>query len=85
LKRRHLLELGRFRCQPLEQWEREHAPAVLRSALHTAVVAVADAVEARGVANRQGPQHHGVDQRENGRGAADAQRERENGGGGEHA
>ena len=45
LKGRQLLELRHFGPDTLEQREREHAPAVLRAALHAAVVPVADAVE----------------------------------------
>ena len=80
-----LFELRQLGLQPLEQREREHAPAILRPALHAAVVAVADAVEARRIGDRQRPQHHGVDQREDGGGAADAERERQDGGGREDA
>ena len=47
LKRRDLFELRHLGLQPLEQRKREHPPAILRAALHAAVVAVADAVEAR--------------------------------------
>ena len=69
---------GQLGLQPLEQRKREHAPAILRAALHAAVVAVADAVEARRIADRQRAQHHRVDEREDGRRAADAERERQN-------
>src|SRR5262249_27860890 len=82
---RQLFEFRRFGLQPLEQRKRKHAPALLRSALDAAVVAVADAIERGRIADRQRPQHDRVNQREDGRGAADAQRERENGGDREHA
>ncbi len=77
LKRRDLLELGHLALQPLVQRIREHPPAFLRAALHAAVGAVADPVEARRVADRERTQHHGMDQREDGGGAADAERQRE--------
>ena len=76
---------GDFGLDALEQREREHAPAILRAALHAAVVAVADPVEPRRVAHRQRLQHHRMDEREDGRGAADAERQRQDGGGGEDA
>ena len=77
LKGRDLFELRQLGLQPLEQRKREHPPAILRAALHAAGVAVADAVEARGVADRQRAQHDRVDEREDGRGAANAERERQ--------
>ena len=85
LKRRELFELRQVLLQPFEQREREHPPAILGSALDAAVVAVADAVEARGVADGQRLQHDGMDEREDGRGAADAQRERQHRRDREHA
>src|SRR5262245_16852340 len=45
LERSQLFELRRFCSEALEERVREHAPAILRSALDAAVVAVADAVE----------------------------------------
>src|SRR5207247_3748405 len=57
----------------------EHAPAILRSTLDAAVVAVADAVEAFRVGDRERPQHDRVDQREDRGRAADAERERQDG------
>ena len=77
------LEFRRRRLDLLVEGIREHAPAVLRAARHAAVGAVADAVEAGRVDHRQRLQHHRVDEAEDGRGAADAQRQREHGGHGE--
>ena len=85
LKGRELLELRYFGLDSLEQREREHAPAVLRAALHAAVVAVADAVQPGGVAHRQRLQHHRMNEREDSRGAADPDGEREDGRGREGA
>ena len=85
LKRGDLLELRQLGLQPLEQRKREHPPAILRAALHAAGVAVADAVEAGRIADRQRAQHDRVDQREDGCGAADAEGERQHRGGGEDA
>ncbi len=75
---RDRLEFRRLGLEPLEQRKREHPPAILWAALHAAVGAVADAVQARRVADGQRAQHDSVDERENGRGAANAQRERQN-------
>ena len=83
LERRELLELRQLGLQPFEERKREHAPAILRAALDAAGVAVADAIQARGIADGQRPQHDSVDQREDGRGAADSQRERQDRGDGE--
>ena len=47
LERGDLLELGQLGLQPLEEREREHAPAILRPALDAAGVAVANAIETR--------------------------------------
>ena len=76
---------GSVGLQPLEERIREHAPAILGAALDAAVVAVADAVEPGRIADRQRLQHHGVDQREDGGGAADAERQRQHRRGGEDA
>ena len=70
---------GASRFEPFEERVREHAPAILRSALDAAVVAVADAVEARRVGDRQRAQHDRVDEREDRGRAADAERERQDG------
>ena len=85
LEGRQLLELRQVGLQPLEQRIREHAPAILGAALHAAVVAVADAVEPGRVADRQRPQHHRVDQREDRGRAADADGQRQHRGDGEDA
>ncbi len=84
LERGHLVELGRLGFQPLEERVGVHAPAVLRSALDAAVVPVANAVQQRGIGDRQRPQHHGVDQREDRRRAADAEGQRGHGRDREH-
>jgi hypothetical protein len=85
LERREFLELGQVRLQALEQWIREHAPAILRTTLDAAAVAVADPIEPRGIADRQRSQHDRVDEREDRRRAADAERQRQNRGDGEDA
>ena len=56
-----------------------HAPAILRPAFHAAVVAFADPVQPGRIGDRQRPEHHGMDERENRRGAADAERQRQDG------
>jgi hypothetical protein len=80
LKCREFFELRQLRLQALEQREREHPPAILRTALYAARRAVADAIKARRIADRQRAQHHRVQQRENGCRAADAERERQDSG-----
>src|SRR5262249_3791230 len=71
-----LFELGRRLFEAFEEREREHAPAILRSALDAAVVAVADPVEAFRIGNRERAQHDLVNQREDRGRAADAERKR---------
>src|SRR5216684_3917076 len=83
LEGRQLLELGRFGFEAFEERVREHAPAILRSALDAAVVAVADAVEALRVGDRERAQHDRVDQCEDRGRAAYAERERQDGRGSE--
>ena len=78
-----LFELGRFGFEAFEERVREHAPAILRSALDAAVVAVADAVEAFRVGDRERAQHDRVDQCEDRGRAADTERERQDGRGSE--
>jgi len=77
LERRERFELRQRGLQPLEQRKRHHSPAVLGSPLHAARVAVADTVEAGGVRHRERAEHDGVDQREDGRRAANTERQRE--------
>ncbi len=77
LKRGQLLELGCLGFETFEQRKGEHPPAILRTALDAAVVAVADAIQGCRVGDREGLEHHGVDQRENRGRSADAQRESE--------
>src|SRR5205814_3649830 len=62
-----------------EEGIREHAPAILRPALDAAVVAVADAVEAFRLGDRERAQHDRVDQREDRGRAPDTERERQDG------
>ena len=81
LERRHFFELRHLRLQALEQRERDHPPAILWPALYAAGVAIADAVEACRIADRQRAQHHRVDEREDGRGATDAECQRQHCGG----
>src|SRR5262245_30560298 len=76
---RQLFELGRFGFETFEERIREHAPAVLRSALDAAVVAVADTVEAFRVGDRERAEHDRVDQCEDRGRAADTERERQDG------
>ncbi len=59
------------------------APFVLSAAFDAAVVAGADAVEAGGVGNGEGLEHHRVDEGEDGRRGADAEGKGEHGGKGE--
>src|SRR5262249_34310770 len=76
-------ELGRFGFEAFEERVRGHRPAILRSALDAAVVAVADAVEPFRVGNRERPQHDRVDQCEDRGRAADTERQRQDGRGSE--
>src|SRR5437762_13987030 len=78
-----LFELGSFGFEAFEERVREHAPAILRSALDAAVVAVADAVEAFRVGDRERAQHDRVDQGEDRGRAADTERKRQDGRGSE--
>src|SRR2546430_3620308 len=73
LKGGNFFEFRSFGLKALVQREGNHAPTVLRTAFDTALVAFADAVQPAGVRNGQRTEHHGVDKRENGSGAADAQ------------
>ena len=77
LKSRHLFKLRRRRFQPFVQRVRVKSPTVLRPAFHAAFVAFADTVEFARISNREGAQHHRMNQSENGRGAADPQSQRE--------
>ena len=72
-----LFEFRRFGFDPFEERVREHAPAILRSALDAAVVAVADAIEAFRVGDGERAQHDRVDQGEDRGRAADTERERQ--------
>lgn len=74
-----LFEFWRLGFEAFEERVREHAPAVLRSALDAAVVAVADAVETFRVGDRERAQHDRVDQCEDCGRAADSERERQDG------
>ena len=85
LKGRDLFELRQLGLQPLEERIREHPPAILRAALHAARVAVADAIQARGSLTGSDRSMTAWIEREDGRGAADAERERQHRGDGEHA
>ncbi len=75
-KGRDLFELGRCGLQSFVQRERVHAPAFLRAALDTAVVVLADPIEALGRGHRKRPQHDRVHQRKHRGRAADADRQR---------
>ena len=84
LESSHVLKFRCLRFQPFIQWERIESPTVLRAAFHTAFVALAHAVEPPGIRNRQGAQHHRMNQREYRRGSADSQGERQHGRGREN-
>ncbi len=83
LKGGDLLEFRRIAREPLEQRIGIHTPVVLGSTFDAAIVADADAVERCRVGNGQRPKHDGVNQSEDGGGAADAEGHGEDGGGGE--
>ena len=72
----NFLKFRRFCLQPLVQGKGKHAPAVLGTPFHAAFVAFADAVEPAGIGNRQGTEHHRVDQRKYCRGPAYSQGQR---------
>ena len=72
------------RLQPFIQRERIESPTVLRPPFDAAFVAFADTVESGGISNRQGPQHHRVNQGEDGGRSADSQRQREHRRGGKN-
>jgi len=74
-------KFGHLRFQALEQGVGIHAPFVLRAAFDAAVVAFADAIEGGGVGDGQRAEHDGVDEGEDGGGAADAESQGEDGGG----
>ena len=73
LESRHFFEFRRLLLQTLEQRIGKHPPLVLRPAFDAAIVAGTDSVEPAGISNRQGTQHHGVDQGEYGGSPADSQ------------
>ncbi len=77
LKRRNLFKFRCFCLQPLVQSERKHSPFVLRTPFHAAIVSFANPVESPRIGNRQRPQHHRMDQREDCRGSADSQGQRQ--------
>ncbi len=80
-------ELGELRgrvFQPLEKRIRKHAPLVLRSPLDAAVVCRSDPVKRSRIDHRQRSQHDRVDEREDGRRAANADGQGQEHGGREH-
>ena len=78
LKRGGFFEFRRFGFEAFVERIGKHSPAVLRTTLDATVVTIAHAVEACWIADGQRAEHYGVDQREDGRGAADSQCQREN-------
>ena len=80
LKSGDFFKLRSFGLQPQEEGIGEHAPLVLGSAFDAAIVAVADAIEAGRVGDRQGAEHNGMNKREDGGSAANAESQGENGG-----
>jgi hypothetical protein len=83
LKGGEVLELGGVLFETLVEREREHAPTILRSAFHAAVVAVANAIQPRWIRHGQRSQHHRVNEREDRGCAANPDRQRQHGGCGE--
>ena len=77
LECRHFLEFRCFRRQPLIQGERKQTPLVLGTPFHAAIVAFANPVEPARIRDRQGAEHHRVNQGIDCRGAADSQGQRE--------
>jgi hypothetical protein len=78
-----LFELGGVLLHAEIEGVGEHAPVFLRAAFDAAVGSIAYAIEPRRVDAGKGLQHDGVDEREDGRGRTDAQRQGEHGGEGE--
>src|SRR6202000_455033 len=78
-----LLEFGSVAREPLEQRIRIHTPVVLRAGFDAAIVAYTASVKSGGVGDGQGTKHDGVNQREDGGGAADAEGHGEDRGRGE--
>ncbi len=79
LERGHLLELRGRGLETQKEGIGVHAPVVLWAALHAAIGARADAVEARGIHDRQRFEHDGVNKGEDGSGCSDAEGQREHG------
>src|SRR5258707_1247476 len=77
LQCRHFFKLGRLCFQTFVQRIGIHAPHVLGTAFHAAIIALANAVEPRRISNRQRAQHHCMDQRKYCRGSANSQSQRE--------
>src|SRR5262249_18897527 len=73
LKSSRFFEFGSLRLEQLVQRKGVHAPAILRTALHAAVIAIAHTVQAAGIRHRQRAQHHGIDQGKDRGGAANSQ------------
>src|SRR5437899_221333 len=84
LERGGLFKLRGLRLQPLIEGKRKHPPPVLRAALYTAIIALTDTIERPRIRNRQGAQHYGVNQGEDGCSPADPQGQREHGGAGKN-
>src|ERR1700749_1173757 len=61
-----------------------HSPAILRSALHATIIAVADPIKSFRICNRQRAQHYGMNQSKDRRGSTDPQRQSEHGSNGEN-
>ena len=72
----YFFEFRCFRLQPFIERIREHPPAVLRPALHAAIIAFAHPVQSGRIRDRQRPQHHRMDKRKDRRGAANSQGQR---------
>ena len=58
--------------QSLKEGIGKKTPPVLGPSLDTALIPFSDAVKAPGIPDRQGPYHHGIDERKDCRGSADS-------------
>src|SRR4029077_7557690 len=79
LKRGEFDEAGRVIAECFIFVVREERPIVLQTAIDTTILHVAHAIEFAGFGHRQGIQQHGMDQRKNGCGRANSERESQNG------
>jgi hypothetical protein len=79
LKGCELFEFRGLRTEALYHAPGKHAPLALGAALDAAVIAFADSIQRGGVCDREGAEHDGIDEGEDGGGATDAEGQSQDG------